>query len=210
MQKQILWYVMVLLCLALRLGRGKTRDELLSTRVLVITEKDNPTVLREVRFVLDDASVASIKPSTWKKLREIIAAQNGVELEPDDANPELVYAERALLAAKAPKIKFDLSNKIAWVAALSHADETEIYEWPILKFERRADVMKRTLDYLMFGIGQSSGMVSFKDGNPVPSPYYAKITDSYAMRPIEEFGAGAAKRAVENSNTKQQSNNSSH
>ena len=147
---------MVLLCLALRLGHGLTREQLLEQRVLVLTDTENPTLLREVRFITDEARVISIRPATWKKLREIIAAQNGVQLEADDANPELVYAERALLAAKAPKIQFNLANKISWVAAMSHADEIEIYDWPILKFERRADVIKRTLDYLMFGIGQSS------------------------------------------------------
>ena len=58
---------MVLLCLALRLGRGWTREELLAKRVLVLTDKDNPTLLREVRFVLDDASIVSFKASAWKK-----------------------------------------------------------------------------------------------------------------------------------------------
>ena len=198
---------MVLLCRALRLGHGLTRDQLLEQRVLVLTDTENPTLLREVRFITDEAEVISIRPATWKKLREIIAAQNGVQLEADDANPELVYAERALLAAKAPKIRFDLANKISWVAAMSHADEIEIYDWPILKFERRADVIKRTLDYLMFGIGQSSGMVSFKDGNPVPSPYYEKITDSAAMQPLGEFASGAAQQAVSMARAATQSNN---
>lgn len=187
----------VLLCLSLRLGDGKEREQLLE-RVLVITERENPAALIEVRLITDDGGVIVISPAKFARLRRLIAAQNGAKIPSTDANPEIVNAEREIAAQRAAKIIFNHANKVAWVAALSHADEREIYNWPILMFERRAEVLKRTLDYLTVGIGQASGMVSYKDGNPVPSPYYERESEMLPTQDIAAFAGGGAQKAVEN------------
>lgn len=186
---------LVLLCFALRLGEGLEREQLLE-RVLVITERENPANLVEIRLITDDGEVVVITPAKFTRLRRIIAEQNGAKIPSEDANPQIVNAEREIAATKAAKIIFNHANKVAWVSALSHADEQEIYKWPILKFERRAEVLKRTLDYLTVGIGQASGMVSYKDGNPVPSPYYERETEMLPTQDISTFAAGAAQKAV--------------
>ena len=186
---------LVLLCLALRLGEGLEREQLLE-RVLVITERENPANLLEIRLITDDGSVVVISAAKFIRLRRIIAEQNGAKIPSEDANPEIINAEREIAATKAAKIIFNHANKVAWVAALSHADEQEIYKWPILMFERRAEVLKRTLDYLTVGIGQASGMVSYKDGNPVPSPYYEREHEVLPTQDISTFAAGAAQKAV--------------
>ena len=186
---------LVLLCLALRLGEGLEREQLLE-RVLVITERENPANLLEIRLITDDGGIVVISAAKFIRLRRIIAEQNGAKIPSEDANPEIINAEREIAATRAAKIIFNHANKVAWVAALSHADEQEIYKWPILMFERRAEVLKRTLDYLTVGIGQASGMVSYKDGNPVPSPYYEREHEMLPSQEISSFAAGAAEKAV--------------
>lgn len=185
-----------LLTLSLRLGLDMDRDRVLGERVLVVTDRENPTVLTEVDFITDKGEIIKITPGQFGRFKPIIAAQNGVELQPEDANPELVEAERAILAARAPKLNIDPAVRVSWVAAHSHADEETIYSWPILKFERRCEVLKRTLDYLIYGIGQASGMVTFKDGNPVPSPFFGKVQDSVAMRPLSDLANPGAEHSV--------------
>ena len=185
-----------LLSLSLRLGLNEERDEVLGRRVLVATDRENPTILREVDFITDDGEIIKISPGQYGRFKPIIAAQNGVELQPEDANPELVEAERAILAAKAPKLVYDNAVRISWVAAHTHADEEQIYNWPILKFERRCEVLKRSMDYLIYGFGQAAGMVTYKDGNPVPSPIFGKIAESAAMRSLSEFDNPGATKSV--------------
>lgn len=187
----------LLLCLALRLGRGMDSEERIS-RILPMENPEKPMRLSALLCVSDDGkTVIRITPKQFGRLRPILAAQNGVTLESDDANPELVEAERALAEAQTEHLEPKLCDKVTWVALRSGVDETEIDQWPILKFERRAAILKRELDYLIFGIGEASGMVKYKNGSPCPSPYFARRRNgSAAMIPLDSYMGGSAAYAV--------------
>lgn len=182
------------LCLALRLGRCMDRNEVLATRVRLLPEKDHPENIERIFFIADDGDIYTITPRQYERIRPVLCAQNGVKLYAENENPELIYAERVLRAAKAPKLEDDPAKMVAWCAALCHAEESEIYGWPLLKFLNRCEVLQRSMDYVIFGIGAASGFVKYENGSPVPSPIFAK-KESTADRLLTE-GSAAADAAV--------------
>lgn len=186
----------LLLALALRLGRGLPEQQRIAM-CQVIFDLNNPLDLYALKFRDGKGGEIVITPAMYEKLRPIIAAQNGAEIQPLDANPQLILAEREILASKMPDLKREAANKISWVAAKSGVDEEAVYSWPILKFERRATVLQLELNYLIYGIAQSSGLVRYENGNPCPSPYYEKITDALPAKMLSSIGNGAAQKAAD-------------
>ena len=184
------------LLLALRLGQGMERNERIAKRCAYEHDKNDPLKLTRLILIDDDGRTIEITPRLFQRLRPIIAAQNGSEIPPENANPDIVLAERMILAEKAPKLDRNFGKMVAWVSAKCGVDEADVYRWPILKFLRRAEVLQRELDYLIFGIGQAGGIVTYKDGNPCPSPYFAKITDAVQAKMLKDIGNGAAEKAV--------------
>lgn len=184
------------LLLALRLGRGLEKNKRIAERVVYEHDENDPLQLTRLLLVDDEGKIIEITPRLFQRLRPIIAAQNGLEIPPENANPDIVLAERSILADKAPKMNREFGKMIAWVSAKCGVEETDVYQWPILRFYRRAEVLQRELDYLIYGIGQAGGMVTYKDGNPCPSPYFEKITDAVQAKTLKDIGNGAAEKAV--------------
>ena len=186
----------LLLALALRLGRGLPDNERIAMCMVEFDPK-NPLDLRALRFRNGEDGEIVITPTLYDTLRPIIAAQNGAEIQPLDANPQLILAERQILASRSLDLKYDLANKISWVSAKSGREDEEIYGWPILKFERRATVLHLELNYLIYGIASNTGLVKFENGNPCPSPYFEREMDAVPAKMLSSVGNGAAMKAVE-------------
>ena len=181
------------LCLALRLGQDEERNKMLE-RVSLIFDENDPATIDKIIFKRDDGFLITVTPRQFGRLRPILAAQNGVKLYDETENAKLIYADRVLRAQKGPKLEEDLADKVAWCAALCHAEEAEIYDWPILKFNKRCDTLQRSLDYVIFGTGAASGLVKYDGGPPVPSPYFAR-RETIADRLLHD-GTTAADEAV--------------
>jgi len=75
-------------------------------------------------------------------------------------------------AQKEPPLNVSVSDLVASVAYLSHCRETDIYEWTVAEFERRVRAIDRDKLYMIYATAESSGFVTFKSGNPVPSWRY--------------------------------------
>lgn len=163
------------LALALRLGEGQETDKRVNA-FQVAVDRENPAKLMCLRFTDTDGKKHEIFPVAYANLRQIIAAQNGVILESDMANPDLVQAEKDIASASELKLNANIEDWISAVSALTGATEEEIDEWPILKFQRRSDSYQRILSYIVCGVGECSG-ASWKGGNPVPHPFFAKRKD---------------------------------
>lgn len=179
----------IALVLALRLGEGQPMQERLK-RVLPTFDRKTCKKLQSLILITDGGEPIEISPVKFGRLRPVIAAQNGIEIPPLDANPELVEADRAVRMMNAPKLEMVLEDKVSFVALASGADEDEIYDWPILKFNRRSISAERVLSYLIFGIGENSGMVKYNNGNPCPSPYFRRKQQSLGMVALSEFRRG--------------------
>lgn len=178
------------LLLALRLGHGEPMNERMS-RARPVFEDRSGSKLKALVLRGNAGEAIEITPAKFGRIRPLIAAQNGIEIQPLDANPELVEADRAVRMANAPDLEVNLTDKVSFVCNVTGKDEEEIYNWPILKFNRRAASVERTLNFLVFGIGENSGMIKFKNGNPCPSPIFQRKHGSLGMIAIDKFRRGA-------------------
>ena len=185
----------LLLRLALRLGVSE-KEGLKASEIRILPDKQKPNRLREIVFTPQDGNVIRVTPNNFQRLRPILAAQNGVEMPSETANPEILEMERLMAEKDLRDIEPNLPDKIIFVAQGSGVPEEEIWEWPILKLERHAALLRRKLDYLAVTTGQMSGMATFKDGNPVPSPYWARKRGLASLQSLSSVGNGAAEAAV--------------
>lgn len=181
---------LLFLALSLRYEPEKPpEDRIRGLEKSILVSGENHSVLKGIEFE-QDGEVHKITPIQFQRLRPILAAQNGIRLESDDANPELIEAERDLAELNGPELDADIHSLICSVSALSGTDEAEIYEWPILKLFRRSEAYERMLNYLICGFASSSG-ATFKGGNPVPSPFYNRVKrDSDALIDMASFTKG--------------------
>lgn len=186
------------LALALRLGHGlpaEKRVELLRRRVDPNTGK-----LVSIVFTPDGEEICEITPAMFERIRPILAAQNGLKIPEEDANPELIRAENEILRKNAPDLNVDLESLIASVAVLGGSDEKDIYDWPIAKLQNRQRAIHRAMDYLICGIGEAQG-TKWKKGNPVPNPFFERKKEGSAAKiALGDFAGGAALNAVREGN----------
>ena len=187
---------LVALAYALRLAYDFEPAEDACRRLIPISSPDDPSRLDRLMFVMNGEEEWFITPLQFTDLRDIIAAQNGIEIPDMDANPELVQAEHDLIASKAPKLVVDYHKMIHGVAALSQTDEKEIYEWAVLKLHDRMESYKRVLDYIICGIGESQG-TKWNGGNPCPNPWFEKdIQGSGALISLDSLAGGQATSTI--------------
>lgn len=178
---------LLVLALSLRLGEGldpEGRVGLISAKV----DRSDPARLLGLQFTDNDGKEHFIKPPQYRELRQIIAAQNGVHLESDEANPQIV---QALKNAASGNIQLDASVDalISAVAALSGTEEADIDEWPILKLTKRSETYRRILEYIVCGV-QEGGGATWKNGNPVPHPFFEKLDNGSGL--FTPLGGGSA------------------
>ena len=160
------------LALALRLGDGESIEERLKL-FQVAVDRENPSKLTRLRFITEQGEYREINPVSYALLRQIIAVQNGVEIESDQANPAIVKAKKDMEEANSIALDINVDSLINAVSTLSNLDESEIDEWPILKLQKRAEAYRRILDYMVCGFGEVNG-TSWKGGNPTPHPFFAR------------------------------------
>ena len=187
--------VLVALAYSLRLTDGGTVEEACNKFELIV-DPDDHSCLKAVRFILNGEEIYDITPIKFARIRTIIAAQNGIEIIDEDANPELVQAEYDLAESKALKLNFSPHEMVHSVAALTNTDESEIYDWPILKLHNRMQAFKRVFDYVICGIGESQG-TKWKGGNPSPNPWFDRTKDgSPSLIGIDSFAGGQTAQTI--------------
>lgn len=192
-----LFYKCILfLLLAMRVGNGLPAEKRIELVDLELQAND-PTRLKSV-LIFANGEVKRITPMQFQRLRPILAAQNGIELVSENANPELVQAERDLAEMNAPKLQYRVDALKATVATFSGADESEMEEWPILKLLLRRDAVQRLVGYITCSFAEAQGG-KWKHGNPFPSPLYDREIDYCGgLIDMSTFAGGAGMRAVQN------------
>lgn len=160
-------------------------------------DRDNPNKLLSIRFRIGDEE-KKITPIQFQRIRPILAAQNGIKLFSDTANPELVQAEKDIADQNSPNLEMNLEDMICSIAAFTKTEETEIYDWPIKRLNNTASALRRAMDYIICGVGATQG-TKWKGGNPAPSPFFERAKGkSSALIATEQFADGAGARAIAN------------
>lgn len=177
---------LLMLALSLRLGKGLTPEEKLKQFRCRVDAQDKSRLLA-VECMPDGVEPVRITPVQFQYLREVMAEQNGIRLTPEEANPDLVEAERELAEMNGGiRLTGDVWERIAAVAALEHADETEMDAWPVRKLQVKTDTWQRILGYAACTVAEAGG-TRWKNGNPFPSLFYGRETaGNTALRSVEE------------------------
>lgn len=171
------------LALALRLGEGEAPEKRLG-KFRVALERGRPEVLSRLIFTDEAGTEHEIDPAQYRELRRVIAAQNGVRVESDRANPHIVQAQKDL-GGGGIALDATVYDLVSAVSALSGTAERDIDEWPILKLQARSESYKRMMDYLICGFGEMNG-TTWKTGNPTPHPFFRRaLNGGGLMTPME-------------------------
>lgn len=180
---------LLMLALSLRLGTGLEMEKRLKLFRLR-PEAEDQSRLAAVEFWEDGEELKAVTPVQFQRLREIIAAQNGVELVSENANAELVAAERELQELEGAPLSGEFGEKLATVCALCRVEEDEIDRWPILKFKTMAQTWQRIVGYGVCSVAQAQGS-RWKGGNPYPSLFYERTDhQNMALRPMVDVTRG--------------------
>ena len=164
------------LALALRLMPHGKPEEQVRKFPIVPDDVNNPTRLKHLRFVRNGEEICTITPVQFGRLRPIIAAQNGVELVSDTANPELIQAEMDIQQMnQAFELDVNIDDMKATVAMNQRMRMKDLDDWTILEFDLMKQAIDREKHFMVYGIGEASGMVKFKNGNPVPSLFFTVL-----------------------------------
>lgn len=191
-------YTSAVVALALALRLVKTDDDIFEVckGFVPITSQNDPTQLKALAFNDAEGNARTITPIQFANMRQIIAAQNGIQIHDELDNPELVQAEQDLAEKKAPKLEMRPEDMIEAAAVFTGVEEEEIYGWAVLKLSRRLEMSRRILDYAICAISEGNG-ASWKSGNPVPHPIFARKKEgSDALMDMSKFAGGQGLQAM--------------
>ena len=157
----------------------KINPETASQCIKMIVDKDNPKTLKALVITQTTSengeSFARITPQQIGQIRELIALMNGRELPDEADNVELIQAEQDVQELnRAFELDVNMEDLKASIAANQHIRMKELDQWTILEFDLIKNAIDRDKHFMVYGIGEASGMVKFKNGNPVPSPFFNK------------------------------------
>lgn len=196
----------MLLGLALRLTPNGDAEQILNS-FQIVADRNDTSRLKCLRFTLNGEEIHQITPVQFTRLRPILAAQNGVELESTDANPELIEADHDLAVKNAPDLEMSVEAMVNAAALLTGKDEGEIMDWAILKLENRLSSAKKFFDYMICGIGAAQG-TSWTGGNPSPHPWFERKKEKDGgLISVEKFANGQGLQAIRNAEMQNNNNN---
>lgn len=177
--------VMRFLHLSLRIGYdAKTAaDEL-------VLAKEGDGVKIDKIALMQNGVKRDISPLAFSsKIRPLIAAQNGLELPNENDNIELVRAAemKKELGESGVKLKSSADDLIASVAFQSRVREKDVLLWTVREFEARRRAIERDKRFMLCGVANMSGMVSFENGNPAPSWCLDALDDELGTMTLSEL-----------------------
>lgn len=141
-------------------------------------------------LVVQGEQKAEITCKNFGSLRELIALQNGLELPDEQANLELLEAQRALASGSVP-LKVDLEDLICSMALKSHTSPDAILGWTVRRFQRMERAIDRSEGFRMASATLAAGG-KFKGGNPYPSWKYDREETTHAIEPLSALSGRLA------------------
>lgn len=170
----------------------KINPETASQCIKMIVDKDNPKTLKALVITQTTSengeSFARITPQQIGQIRELIALMNGRELPDEADNVELIQAEQDVQELnRAFELDVNMEDLKASIAANQHIRMKELDQWTILEFDLIKNAIDRDKHFMVYGIGEASGMVKFKNGNPVPSPFFNKKKENVGIISAQAF-----------------------
>lgn len=139
--------------------------------------------------VNEDANVIeAVSELRFAKLRRIIAEQNCIKLPNEQANLEILESEEEIARQNGANLNVDFTELFFSVATYCGLSAEAVLNMTIFEFEKRISAVSRITKYQMFGQGEMSGFVTFKNGNPYPSWCFDRPEDGlHGTIPLAQF-----------------------
>lgn len=125
--------------------------------------------------------IAILKPNDFNQIRKALLAMNGEQIPDESENPELLRALAEKAQQNAPQLNIQYGDLLASVAYASHIRVKDLLDWSVYEFEMRRRAIDRDKKYMVYGTGEMSGMVSWKNGNPYPSWCFDREEDAGSL-----------------------------
>lgn len=136
-----------------------------------------------------------LTPAVFDRMREIIAAQNGLELPDEAENADLVEADMDIAAKGSVNVEVNYRTLIASVARDQRCRVADLMDYTIREFNDLRDAIERDKNYMLYRMAELSGNVKFTKGNPVPSWCYDRGGKSNSLISMADFMAGPGSAA---------------
>ena len=166
-----------------------TSDSLLSSPTTIFREQNDSLLIDEFTVTQNEKTIKITSSEFSQKIRSLVALQNGLVLPNENENADLIRANDIKKTLNADSnIKFDIEQQISAVAYNSHIPEKEIWNWTVREFINRDNAIERDKKYHIYAQAELSGMVTFKNGNPVPSWRFDVCDNTLGTRQVSEIG----------------------
>lgn len=144
--------------------------------LLIISQGGNPELIE------------SISELRFNKLRALIAEQNNIKLPDERANLEILESEESIANMNSLNLEVNFKSLFFSVATYCGLSTEQMLDMTIYEFEERVSAISRISRYFIYNIGEMSGMVNFKNGNPCPSWCFDKKEDGlHGTIPLAQF-----------------------
>lgn len=180
------WYRFItILCASLKIPQ-----ELMKSYIQIhvdSNQKNRFKALTVRQFAENEENVQVLNSKDIDDLRKIIAVLNGKKLPDESENAELAEAEAFIRSSSGLKLDMNLDSLLASVARDQRCRIKDLYEWTIYEFELIRAAIERERRFTVCGIGECGGMVKFEKGNPYPSIFFDRPSDSYSVISASEL-----------------------
>lgn len=192
----LFYAAMYFLCLALRIGKGEDAEKRVS-RFRIYTDTNDRSKLDYIQFLYNGEQIVKILPYQFSVWRPVLAEQNALEVPDEAADLDLLEAKEVLSSAGAPKLNINTDDMLTSLAIICGCSESEMLDWTIRKLYKRRDAANRIMHFLVTGIGEMSGNVKWKNGNPYPSWCFDKINDFNGLISMGGYVSNLGNTAVD-------------
>lgn len=193
--KGIFFRLITLLFLSLRIGMNdKNLIESISC--------DEKTGELQSIVITQNQKTVNITPTLFSAhIRPLLAVQNGLKLPDETQDPRLVKdaEEKKKSSDKSPALDVNIDDMISSVAYQCKVTEDVIdREWTVREFEAQRRAILRDKNYVKYGQAETSGFVSFKNGNPYPSWEFDTVDSSLGMTELSKTAVGNYASGIQN------------
>lgn len=166
-------------------------DRIAENGLQILCDSEEPRKLKGLYFFEDGGEPILITPAIYGKIRPILAAMNGLEVPDENDNPDLIDADNEARGG-GYGLHVNMDDLLASMAVVTHRRQSEYLDWTAREFYLEKAAIDRDKNYFKCSIGEMSGQISWKGGNPCPSWCFDRLHGNAGLTAFSEFEKKAA------------------
>ncbi len=143
-------------------------------------------VSQEIDEETNEKKWEEISSAKFSKLKNLICAQNGLEVLDLNQNQDIIRTKKALAQQAISGGAPSMADQIYSVCAIAGFDVKDIMSWTVNRFNEVLKACDRIMHYKIYRSAEMSGMVTFKNGIPVKSWLKSEDNSEGKMKTLSE------------------------